>query len=499
MLENVNLKEQIEKEAYKKQIAPIKEALFSLESPLKKEKLPVIILFEGWGAAGKGRVIGELIKNFDPRWFQVVSTVPATAEEKRYPILRRHFMELPEASQMMIFDRSWYMEVSTGRLEDEIDDRTNLQRIEEINAFERNLTNNGYLILKFFLHISAKEQKERFQKLDSDKDTEWRVTSTDWRRNRQYDKYYQIFDEMLEATDTDYAPWHVISGMDHRLCTLEVLRTVNDEIHKALQKKAEQEKHPAAPSAVIDPGNFPILEIQKLSDVSLDKSLSSQKYQEELKAEQKRLSHLHNVLYLKKMPVIIAYEGWDAAGKGGNIRRVSAALDPRGYEVVPIAAPNHEEISRHYLWRFWKKIPKEGHIAIFDRTWYGRVMVERIEGFCSEGDWHRAYREINEFEKQLHNWGAVILKFWLQIDQDEQLRRFEKRQNTPSKQWKITDEDWRNREKWPLYEEAVNDMLKYTNTQFAPWHIIESNDKYYARIKTLKIINDTLQKALKSY
>ena len=198
----------------------------------------------------------------------------------------------------------------------------------------------------------------------------------------------------------------------------------------------------------------------------------------------------------EKDPVVIAYEGWDAAGKGGNIKRIAGALDPRGYEVHPIASPEPHEKARHYLWRFWTRLPKTGHIAIFDRTWYGRVMVERLEGFCSTNDWQRAYNEINEFEKELSQWGAVIIKFWVQIDKDTQLERFTERQNTPEKQWKITDEDWRNRDKWDQYEEAVNEMLQKTSTEYAPWHILESVDKKYARIKALKIVIAELEKAL---
>ncbi|MDE6941687.1 MAG: phosphate--AMP phosphotransferase, partial [Lachnospiraceae bacterium] len=200
--------------------------------------------------------------------------------------------------------------------------------------------------------------------------------------------------------------------------------------------------------------------------------------------------------YRKKVPGIIAYEGWDAAGKGGNIKRITEALDPRGFEVHPIASPEPHEKARHYLWRFWNRLPKTGHIAVFDRTWYGRVMVERLEGFCRENDWQRAYNEINEFERELADWGAVIIKFWVQIDKDTQLARFNERQNTPAKQWKITEEDWRNREKWDLYEGAVNEMLQKTNTSYAPWHILESNDKRYARLKALRIVIEALEKAL---
>ena len=225
------------------------------------------------------------------------------------------------------------------------------------------------------------------------------------------------------------------------------------------------------------------------------KELSDEEYKEKLDKLQDRLSELHNRLYRKRVPLIIAYEGWDAAGKGGNIKRVSAALDPRGYVVEPIASPTPDEKDRHFLWRFWKRLPKDGHIVIFDRTWYGRVMVERIEGFCTTADWQRAYGEMNDFERQLYDWGAIILKFWIHIDQDTQLARFNDRQNTPEKQWKLTEEDWRNREKWPQYEEAIDEMLQKTSTENAPWDIIESNDKKYARIKTLKIVIKALEKA----
>ena len=219
-------------------------------------------------------------------------------------------------------------------------------------------------------------------------------------------------------------------------------------------------------------------------------------YRKELHHLQEKLRKLHYRLYRKKIPVIIAYEGWDAAGKGGNIKRVAGALDPRGYEVHPIASPEPHEKARHYLWRFWTRLPKTGHIAIFDRTWYGRVMVERLEGFCSTNDWQRAYHEINEFEKELSEWGAVIIKFWVQIDKDTQLERFTERENTPQKQWKITEEDWRNREKWDAYEDAVNEMLEKTSTTYAPWYILESVDKKYARIKALKTVIERIEEAL---
>lgn len=493
MLEKVDLQQSVTKEEYKKQLKKLSPALSALQQPLKQAKLPVIILFEGWGAAGKGSLISSLILNFDPRGFQVHSVSAPDEQEKHRPVLWRHWLDLPEQGIISVLDRSWYQEVSVSRLEQNQEDSRALRCMADINDFERLLSDGGYLILKFFLHISKEEQKERFDRLEESKNTAWRVTEVDRRRNRQYDKYYKVFDEMLERTNTVYAPWHALSGTDKRSATLEIYRTVLDKIHAALKQREEKATHQTPAPGIILPGDFRFAPMPKLSEVRLDESIGEEKYKKQLDVLQERLSELHGKLYRKKVPVIIAYEGWDAAGKGGNIRRVSKALDPRGYEVVPVAAPSREEAMRHYLWRFWRKLPKDGHIAIFDRTWYGRVLVERVEGFCPPEDWQRAYREINEFERQLSDWGAIVIKFWLQIDKDEQLKRFQNRQNTPSKQWKITDEDWRNREKWDQYEIAVNDMLRYTSTDFATWHIIPSQDKKYGRIQTLKIITDAIQ------
>ena len=496
MLEKVDLKRKVSKEDYKAQIGTLKQELTDLDGPIKAAGMPVIILFEGWGGAGKGNVIRKLILNFDPRWFKVENTQAPTQAELREPSMWRYWQNIPAAGQMSIMDRSWYQEVSAHRIEGHVDDLTNVRHMNEINSFERGLTENGYHIIKIFIHITQKEQKERMQKLADHKSTAWRVSDLDWKRNKNYDKWYDVFEQTLEYTNTTYAPWNAVSGMDEHTCLIDVFTIVRDSIRTALKLREEKKDTSNATSSIIMPGQYNFVAEPLLKDVDMSQKLEEEEYRKILKKEQDRLSHLHNKLYLEKIPVVIAYEGWDAAGKGGNIKRVSEALDPRGYEVMPIAAPSAEEKNRHYLWRFWTRLPKDGHVAIFDRTWYGRVMVERIEGFCTPADWQRAYGEINDFERQLYDWGAIILKFWINIDNDEQLRRFKERQNTPSKQWKITDEDWRNRDKWPQYEEAVNDMIKYTSTDFAPWHIIAGNDKYHARVQTLETINDTIESVL---
>ncbi|MBQ1490630.1 MAG: polyphosphate:AMP phosphotransferase [Blautia sp.] len=455
---------------------------------IKEKKLPVLVLMEGWGAAGKGSVLGKVIKNLDPRFFKVETMKEPTQEEQRKPFLYRHFVRIPEAGKFVFFDGGWMEEVVGEYLSGDLTDAEYRQRLVSIRRFERTLTDNGYLVMKFFFHIDEKEQRKRIEKLLKDKNTKWRVSEGDKWQNEHYKKTFSVFDQYLFDTDQPNAPWYLIDSSDKKWAELQMTEFLVQGISTALQNEKTV--------APILQNTFELLPTPKLSEIKLDKTLTEEEYRSELAVCQKKLRQLHNELYRKKVPVIIAYEGWDAAGKGGNIKRIAAALDPRGYEVLPIASPEPHEKARHFLWRFWNRLPKDGHVAIFDRTWYGRVMVERLEGFCSENDWQRAYNEMNEFERELYDWGAVIVKFWVQIDKDTQLARFTERQNTPEKQWKITDEDWRNREKWDLYEEAINEMLEKTNTSFAPWHVLESNDKKYARIKALQTVIAAIEKRL---
>ena len=490
MLKNWARPEKPEGEELKQRLKAAEEKLSQQQMKLKEKRLPVLVLIEGWGAAGKGSAIGQIIKNIDPRFFKVFS-MPSTPteEERRRPFLYRFFEKIPEAGKFTFLDSGWMDQIMKERLDGKLDDKAYAQRVDSVKRFERGLTDNGYLVLKFFFHISKKEQESRIEALLSEKDTAWRVSEGDLWQNRHYDKCLEAFDRYLDDTNTPSAPWYIVDSKSKKFAELQVMETLCMGIETAL--------HNESLAVPLLQNAFPLIKMPKLRDVPLEgKTMDEEEYKKELKELQAKLGQLHNRLYRKRVPVIIAYEGWDAAGKGGNIERLTGALDPRGVEVHPIPSPEPKEKARHYLWRFWTRLPKDGHIAIFDRTWYGRVMVERLEGFCSENDWQRAYYEMNEFEQELHNWGAVILKFWVQIDKDTQLARFTERQNTPSKQWKITDEDWRNREKWDLYEQAVDEMLQKTSTTYAPWHILESVDKKYARIKALHIVIDALEKAL---
>lgn len=470
-----------EKELYRNELAKRQQVI-------KDAKLPVIVILEGWGAAGKGSVLGSLIKYMDPRFYTVHNMDVISEDEKKRPFLYRHALRIPKKGQFAFFDGSWMNEVTGDFLHKRISEKEYERRVQDILHFERQLRDNGYLVIKFFLQIDEKNQKERLEALLDNKDTSWRVTEGDLWQNRHYEKCAELYQEYLKETDTRLCPWHEIHGESRDDVERFVANTIISSIDLALQENY-------FPQIIENP--FPMKKFQPLAQVSLtDKTISAEEYKKRLKELQKELGKLHNKLYRKKIPVIIAYEGWDAAGKGGNIKRIASALDPRGCEVFPIASPTPEEKDRHFLWRFWNRLPKEGHVAIFDRTWYGRVMVERLEGFCTENDWKRAYNEINEFENLLVDWGAIVIKFWVQIDKDTQLERFTLRQNTPEKQWKITEEDWRNREKWDLYQDAIEEMMEKTNTKSAPWHILESNDKKYARIKALEILIEEIRKKI---
>ena len=469
-------------------IKAAREALNACQMKIKEAGLPVMVIFEGWGAAGKGSVLGRVIKSIDPRFFKVQTYAAPTAEEKRYPFLYRYIRDIPEKGKFTFYDTYWMEEITDARLDGSMSDAEYEERIDSINRTERTLVDNGYLVMKFFFQIGKKEQKRRLDELLDNKDTKWRVDKSDLYENKHYDESIKVYDKYLKDTNSPTAPWYIIDAKDKKFAELQVLEFLNSGIDTALKNKDL-----AVP---ILQNTYKLKKTPKLKDIELKgKTLTDEEYDKRLDELQSELRQLHYKLYRKKIPVIIAYEGWDAAGKGGNIKRITGALDPRGFEVLPIASPEPHEKARHFLWRFWTRLPKTGHIAIFDRTWYGRVMVERIEGVCSENDWQRAYNEINEFEKELTDWGAVVIKFWVQIDKRTQLKRFKERQATPEKQWKITDEDWRNREKWNQYESAIDEMIQKTSTEFAPWYILESVDKKYARIKALEIVIDQIKKA----
>lgn len=520
MLEKVDLTKKISKEEYKEKMPQLESKLGRLQRECKALGIPVLIVFEGFGAAGKGLQIGHLIQSMDPRGFEVHPVKNETEEERMHPFMWRFWTKTPARGRIAIFDGSWYRKVLIDRFEKRTKAKDLPAAFHSINSFEQQLADDGNLIIKLFLDIDKKEQKKRFDKLAKNKETAWRVSQGDRERNAHYDEYAALMEDMLFNTDTDYAPWTIVESMDRRFATLKIYTTVikamaeqiekvqQQNIAKTVEKgdKAEAERDVREKENGGDEieeiareadAQMKDLQVSILSKADLSLSYTREEYKEKLDKLQKKMDKLHGELYRRRIPVVLGFEGWDAGGKGGAIKRLTAKMDARGYVVNPTASPNDIEKAHHYLWRFWRAMPKDGHVAIFDRTWYGRVMVERIEGFCTTEEWKRAYKEINDMEKDLYNAGAIVIKFWMHIDKDEQERRFKERQDNPEKQWKITDEDWRNREKWDQYEDAVNEMLMRTSTDYAPWVVVEGNSKYYARVKVLQTVVDAIEERLK--
>ena len=492
MLEMVDLKKKLAKKEFKQKMPELERRLGELQRACRDKGIPTILVFEGLEASGKGTCINRLMLPLDPRGFKVNPIHPPTDLEKMWPHLIRFWRLLPARGLLAIFDRSWYDRLLGQRVRKEVPKQDIDRTFSEILAFERQQNDDGAVIVKFWMHISKKEQARRFEEQEKDKFRSWKVGKAEWDQHKVFDKYIAAAEEMMEKTNTAAAPWVVVEAHDKEYAILKVLETLAATWEAALERFEAKSKNTKTQQAA----KLPAHSVTVLSKLDLTQKLPEAQYDKQIDQLEDRIRELEYMIYRRRIPVIICYEGCDAAGKGGNIKRLTENLDPRGYEVIPIAAPTTEELAHHYLWRFAKAIPKAGHVTIFDRTWYGRVMVERIEGFCPPAAWQRAYREINEFEAHLANYGAVIVKFWLHIDQQEQLRRFKDRQRDKWKQWKLTEEDWRNRKKWPLYETAINDMLANCSTSYAPWTIIEANDKYFARVKALQTVIRAIEKRL---
>ncbi|MDR1664501.1 MAG: polyphosphate:AMP phosphotransferase [Clostridiales bacterium] len=495
MLSKVDLTCGPDKKGSKEELDAMEKKLTALQLAVRDSGIPVIIVFEGWGASGKGTHIAKIVNPLDPRYFNVYTMGKVNEDMVMRPFLWPYWVRTPAKGRLTIFDKSWHrIGMPDGVQRWRLNPSEIVGFYQDVNAFEKQLTDDGTLILKFFLHISQDEQKKRFKDLERSADTAWRVDTADWAQNKEYDRYAVQFNQMLELTHTEENPWHIIESEDKKYAINKIYKIIIARLEARIQALEGP-----APKSGDRPA--PVKEARecaaKLDGVALNKTVDDDEYRKDLSQYQKRLSALGSRLYLKRRPVLIAFEGWDAAGKGGNIKRLTEELDPRCYEVIPIGTPTASELSHHYLWRFFNKIPKDGHFAIFDRSWYGRVLVERVEKLTPEPVWRRAYGEINEMEAHFAHHGAIIIKFWLHIDQDEQLERFNARQNDPLKQYKITDEDWRNRAKWQDYTEAVEEMLSMTDTRNAPWCVVEANNKKFARLKVIKTVVETLENALR--
>jgi len=400
------------------------------------------------------------------------------------------FTPLCAGQRIGIFAGSWYSDPIHDRIDGNMTQAALDQRIDQVNRFEQMLVNEGALILKFWFHLTKDGQKRRLKALEKDPRTSWRVTKWNWDRLKTYDELQEVAGHVLRTTNKPWAPWIIVEGEDDRYRSLTAGKIILDAVRKRLAD-ADKQATPVAPPMQPNIDGRDII-----SELVLSHKLTKKQYEDQLAKWQGRLSELVRDPRFKQRSMICVFEGSDAAGKGGAIRRVTAAMDARQYQIVPIAAPTEEERAQPYMWRFWRHMPRVGRVAIFDRSWYGRVLVERVEGFCAEADWLRAYTEINDFEHELSGAGAVIVKFWLQVSKEEQLRRFKEREKIEFKRFKLTAEDWRNREKWDDYHHAVCDMVDRTSTGMAPWTLVEANDKGYARVKVIRTICERLEAAL---
>ncbi len=490
MLEDVDLNRSLARDEYKASFTNLEARLGVLQRTARAKGLPVIIVLEGWDAAGKGAVINRLAQALDPRGFKVRVVLEPDEAERLRPWMWRFWRQLPAAGSITILDGSWYRKVLSERINGAAGARTLAATFEDILSFERQLANGGALIVKFWLHLGREEQRNRFRELLADPATAWKVGQHELRQNDRYEQWLAAVEDMLACTNTAHCPWTVVPATHGRVRRREVFRTLVERMEGRLGGGDVQEQQRERA------GETPAERSVRLDDVDLDVSLKKREYRKRRDELQGQLYALEHQLFLERVPAVVVYEGWDASGKGGNIRRLTAGLDPRGYEVIPVGPPTREESAHHYLWRFWRDIPKAGHIAIFDRSWYGRVLVERIEGFCSADEWQRAFDEINEFERQLVGFGTVVIKFWLHISADEQLRRFRAREQTPQKRWKITADDWHNRARREDYCRAVDQMLERTSTDYAPWTLVPGNCKRYARVAALQTVVDAIRTAV---
>jgi polyphosphate:AMP phosphotransferase len=493
MFESAELGHTIDKKTFNAEVQKLRAALLDAQFDLReKGKFQTLVLISGVDGAGKGETINDLYSWMDPRYLSARAFSAPNEEEAAHPFMWRFWRGLPPKGRIGIFSGSWYSMPIQRRINGEINQAFLDQRIDQINRFEAMLANEGALILKFWFHLSKEGKKQRFKTLEKDPRTAWRVTKESWDSLKTYDKLQKVASHTLRLTNTSWAPWIVVESSDDRYRSLTVGKIVLDALQKRLSENKKREYTAAPP---ISPRTH---SLDVLTALDLNQSMEHKAYELRLAAAQGRLSELVRLPEFRKHSLILVFEGSDAAGKGGGIRRLTAALDARQYQIMPIAAPTQEELAHPYLWRFWRHVPRKGRIAIFDRSWYGRVLVERVEGFCAETDWLRAYSEINDFEHELMTDGAIILKFWLQISKDEQLKRFKEREATAFKRYKITAEDWRNREKWDAYHHAVCDMVERTSTGLIPWTLVEANNKKFARVKILETVCGKLEEALQA-
>jgi len=492
MFESANLDHRIDKIAYRRDEAKLRAQLLNAQYDLKENgRFPVLILIAGVEGAGKGETINLLNEWMDPRHIHTHAFFEPSDEERERPALWRFWRHLPPKGKVGVFFGAWHTMPIIQRVNGEIGEGEFAQAIGEIVRLEKMLCDEGVLLLKYWFHLSRPQQKKRLRQLEKDPDTRWRVTDREWEYFKLYKKFIRVSEPFLRKTSTGEAPWIVVPGADPRYRSLTFGRHLLAAMRERLDEKPVKRLPDKTPPLLAAGDRLNVLRA-----LPLDQPLTRNDYQKQLAKWQGRLNIASRDPRFRSLAVVGVFEGNDAAGKGGALRRVTSALDARVYTNIPVAAPTEEERAQPYLWRFWRQLPRRGRFTFFDRSWYGRVLVERVEGFCSEADWMRAYGEINDFEGAMLRHGVVVVKFWLAISKEEQYRRFKAREKVDFKRFKITAEDWRNRRKWDAYEIAVCDMVDRTSTALSPWTLVEANNKYHARLKVLKTLTRALEEAL---
>ncbi|HEX2309496.1 MAG TPA: polyphosphate:AMP phosphotransferase [Vicinamibacterales bacterium] len=496
MFEAAEVGHTLSKAVYKRRLPGLRTGLLQVQQQLRTAPFPVIVVFAGVDGAGKGETVNLLNEWMDPRWIVTRAFGEPSDEERERPEQWRFWRELPARGRIGLFLSSWYSRPVLDRAYRRISRVEFEHQLGRIAEFEKTLADAGALIVKYWMHLDKEAQRKRLQTLERNPLTRWRVTKLQWKHWKMYDRFIAAGEQTIGATSTAQAAWQIVEGRDEEYRSLTVAESLRDAIAGRLASQAER---PASDAPSVRPPTRAAAAAAGptvLSRLDMTKRIDKRTFERELLRYQGELNRLQRRAARESVSTILVFEGMDAAGKGGAIRRVTAALDARDYQVIPIAAPTDEELAHHYLWRFWRHLPRAGRVTIFDRSWYGRVLVERVEAFATPAEWRRAYAEINQFEDQLLGHGIVLVKYWIHITKDEQLRRFKAREQSDVKRWKITAEDWRNRAKGHAYEEAVTEMVARTSTRQAPWTLVEGNDKHFARIRVLQTVCERLKGAL---
>jgi polyphosphate:AMP phosphotransferase len=504
MFEAAEVGRKLSKSDYKAQVPRLRSELLAVQQELRKASFPVIVLFAGVDTAGKGETVNLLNEWMDPRWIVTRGYTEPSSEERERPRLWRYWRDLPPRGRLAMFLSAWYSSPIRDRVAGRIRIAEFDSLLDQVAAFERALTDDGAIIVKFWMHLSKAAQKKRLKSFENDPLQRWRVTKAQWKHWAMFNKFVSAADRAIRRTSTDAAPWHIVEGEDERYRTVVVGTELLNAIRRGLDRSARLTPPRAGRGGRQTRATVAVSALQRvdrefnvLDNLDLSQKLSDDEFDRKLAEQQSRLNLLQRRAGKRGISTVIIFEGWDAAGKGGAIRRVTGSLDARDCQVIPVAAPTDEERARHYLWRFWRHLSRAGRITIFDRSWYGRVLVERVEGFATEAEYMRSYGEIAHFEEQLVDHGILLVKFWIHISKSEQLRRFRERSRTPYKRWKITEEDWRNRKRWADYTIAVNDMVARTSTKVAPWTLVEGDDKNFARVKVVETFAEHLEDRLR--